>query len=128
MRFYDEGVAPKKNLTAMQEVIAGLPKSDDMDEDEVSSGPRAVQRVWNLRRQPGDPSAPSRRLTLAMLAVFPSQVKPKKEKKKDKKKKKADAEEEAEEEPKKAKKKKKAKAEEEAEEEAPKKKKKKKDK
>lgn len=35
LRFYDEGIAPKKNLTAMQEVIAGMPKSDDMDEDEV---------------------------------------------------------------------------------------------
>mmetsp|Transcript_31514 Transcript_31514/g.89453 ORF Transcript_31514/g.89453 Transcript_31514/m.89453 type:complete len:482 (+) Transcript_31514:215-1660(+) len=35
LRFYDEGIAPKKNITAMQEVISSLPKKDDLDEDEV---------------------------------------------------------------------------------------------
>lgn len=35
LRFYEEGIAPKKNITAMQEVIAKLPKKDEAEEDEA---------------------------------------------------------------------------------------------
>mmetsp|Transcript_14737 Transcript_14737/g.35095 ORF Transcript_14737/g.35095 Transcript_14737/m.35095 type:complete len:503 (-) Transcript_14737:202-1710(-) len=35
LRFYEEGVAPKKNITAMEEVLSQIQKGGDMDDDEV---------------------------------------------------------------------------------------------
>uniref|UniRef100_A0A7S1WZH6 Nucleolar protein 56 n=1 Tax=Tetraselmis chuii TaxID=63592 RepID=A0A7S1WZH6_9CHLO len=90
LRFYDEGVAPKKNLTAMQEVIAGLPKSDDMDEDEVKVEKKKKKKDKKKKAAEEDGED--------------AEEQPKKEKKK---KKKAAAEDEAEEEAPKKKKKKK---------------------
>lgn len=55
LRFYDEGIAPKKNITAMQEAIASLGKVDDMDLDEVETADKKKDKK-KKRKAEGEPA------------------------------------------------------------------------
>lgn len=76
LRFYDEGIAPSKNITAMQEAIATLGaagKVDDMDLDEVETADKKAKKTKKKR---------AAEETEADGAAAPAEAAPKKKKKK----------------------------------------------